>query len=286
MNQIVNILPLIFAAGLGAQETGPVYPDTVQVELNIAYDKHKETVLDVVRPKSGGVKRPGVLFIHGGGWVGGSKESVVKHFVMPYVEKGYVVANVEYRLAKVATAPAAVQDVLKAAEWFRRNAEKYGVDPKKIIASGGSAGGHLSLMVGVTPKSAGLGPQSGVAAVVNFYGITDVLDQLEGPNTRKYAVEWVPESTPAAERREMARRVSPQSYVRKGLPPILTIHGDTDPTVPYEHGVSITKMLRDEGNDAEMINVPGGLHGDFMRDGRVGKIWEQIFAFLAKRKLQ
>jgi acetyl esterase/lipase len=138
----------------------------------------------------------------------------------------------------------------------------------------------------MTPKSAGLGPQSGVAAVVNFYGITDVLDQLEGPNTRKYAVEWIPETMTAAERREMARRVSPQSYVRKGLPAVLTIHGDNDPTVPYEHGVMITKMLREEGNDAEMINIPGGLHGDFMRDGRAGKIWEQIFAFLAKRKLQ
>ena len=212
-------------------------PEGVQLEANIAYDSYPETKLDILKPKNATGKRPGVLFIHGGGWVGGSKENVVANFCLPYVLKGFVVANVEYRLAKAALAPAAVTDVLKAAEWFQKNAEKYGVDPKKIIVSGDSAGGHLALMVGLAPKQANLGPPAKVAAVINFYGITDVMDVLEGQNMKAYAVGWIPDSM--ADRREVARRVSPQSWVRKKLPPTLTIHGGEDPTVPYEHGVTL-----------------------------------------------
>jgi len=259
-------------------------PAGVTVDANIAYDTHKETVLDVFRPAGAAPgKRPGVLFIHGGGWTGGTKESVVKAFVLPFLAKGFVVANVEYRLARTALAPAAVTDVLKAAEWFRKNASKYGVDDKKIIVSGGSAGGHLALMVGLTPKSANLGPTGKLAAVVNFYGITDVADLLEGVNEKKYAVTWLPPTL--ADRNEVARKVSPQSWVAKGEPAVLTIHGDTDPTVPYDHGITITKMLRDAGNDAELISIPKGGHGDFMRNAQAPAIWEQIFQFLAKRKI-
>ena len=276
-------LVLIYLAASAAAQNAVALPAGVTVDANVAYDTHKETVLDIFRPAQAGGKRPGVLFIHGGGWTGGTKESVVQHFVLPFVQRGYVVANVEYRLAKTALAPAAVTDVLKAAEWFRKNAAKYGVDGKKIIVSGGSAGGHLSLMVGLAKKGAALGPTGNVAAVVNFYGITDVADLLEGVNERKYAVTWVPDSL--ADRREIARRVSPQSWVGKSEPAVLTLHGDADPTVPYDHGVTLTKMLRDAGNDAELISVPKGAHGDFMRNAQAPALWEQIFQFLAKRKL-
>lgn len=270
--------PLASPAGV------PALPAGVTVESNLSYDSHKETVIDVFKPKAMGKgKQPGVLFIHGGGWTSGSKESVVQHFVAPFLEKGFVVANVEYRVASVALAPAAVSDVLKAADWFRKNADKYGVDAKRMVVSGGSAGGHLALMVGLANKAMGLGPHGRVGAVVNFYGITDVGDLLEGTNERKYAVTWIPDTM--AERREIARRVSPQTYVGKGEPPVLTIHGDADPTVPYDHGVTITRMLRDAGNDAELISVPRGAHGDFMRNAQAAAIWEQIFQFLAKRKL-
>ncbi|HEU0139465.1 MAG TPA: alpha/beta hydrolase, partial [Bryobacteraceae bacterium] len=213
-----------------------------------------------------------------GGWVNGTKESMVRNFCLPYLEKGFVVANVEYRLAKAAPAPAAVEDVLKAANWFRDNARRYNVDRDRIVVTGGSAGGHLALMVGMVPKSARLGKPAKVAAVVNFYGITDVGDQLEGPNMRKYAVTWVPEQEA---RLVLARRVSPASYVRKDLPAILTIHGDADETVPYEHGVNLTRELRDEGADAELIPIAGGKHG-FSQE-QLAEIYPRIFAFLERR---
>ena len=267
------------SASLFAQESKPAIPDSVSLKANISYDHYKETVLDILQPKAASKeKRPGVLVIHGGGWVEGTKEEQTESYCLRYVEKGFVCANVEYRLAKVATAPAAVTDVLNAAHWFEENAKKYNVDTKRIVVTGGSAGGHLSLMVGMTPKSAKLGPPAKVAAVVNFYGITDVGDQLGGPHMQDYAVTWVPEQQG---RLELASRVSPMTYVRRGLPPILTIHGDADSTVPYEHGVKLTKALRDAGDDAELVSVPQGEHG--FPKAKVDEIYEQnIWPFLKK----
>ena len=264
----------------------PKLPDWVSVESNIPYANHKETVLDVYRSKRSSSiagKRVGVLVIHGGGWVGGKKENVFETLCLPYLEKGFVVANVEYRLAGASLAPAAVQDVLQAAEWFRSNASKFGVSKKRIIATGDSAGGHLALMVGLTPKRAKLGPTGKIAAVINFYGITDVQDQLEGEHMRNYAVTWLPESLP--DRQELSRRVSPVSWVNRHMPPVLTIHGDVDPTVPYEHGVDLTKELRNAGNDAEMIPIRQGGHGNFTPE-QFADIYAQIFEFLARRKIQ
>jgi acetyl esterase/lipase len=256
-------------------------PDSVQIERNLSYDAHPETVLDMMWPKSpSNEKRPAVIVIHGGGWVGGSKESMVPTHCLRYLEKGFVVANVEYRLAKAAPAPAAVTDVLNATRWVKKNAKKYNIDDKRVVVTGQSAGGHLALMVGMTPGSAKLGPDASVAAVVNFYGITDVWDQVQGANMRKYAETWIPDSEG---RMELARRVSPMTYVRKDVPAILTIHGDADPTVPYHHGVTLTKALRDEGADAEMISVPNGVHG--FPPEQLTAIYAQIFDFLDRRKI-
>jgi len=275
---LVALFALLGASAL-AQETKVTIPDSVSVETNIPYGQYKETVLDILQPKaSSNTKRPGVIVIHGGGWTGGTKEGYSQETCLRYVAKGFVCADVEYRLAKVATAPAAVTDVLDAAHWFEEQAKKYDVDTKRIVVTGDSAGGHLSLMVGMTPKSAKLGPPAKIAAVVNFYGITDVADQLSGPNMREYAVTWVPEQSG---RLELAARVSPMTYVRKGLPPILTIHGDADQTVPYEHGVKLTKALRDAGDDAELVSVPQGAHG--FPKATEDEIYEQnIWPFLKK----
>lgn len=263
---------------LHAATEPPVLPNAT-LEANISYDQYPQTRLDIYIPKSAPKgKRPGAIVIHGGGWVNGTKESMAEKFVAPLIDQGFVVANVEYRLAAVAPAPAAVSDVLKAADWFRDNARRWNVDNGRVIVLGGSAGGHLSLMVGMTPKSAKLGPTSKIAAVINFYGITDVEDQLQGPNMRKYAVTWVPEQE---NRADLARRVSPMTYVRKDVPAVLSLHGTADETVPYDHSVHLTKGLRDEGADAEMISVPGGRHG--FTPEEMKKLWPQIFDFLRRR---
>jgi acetyl esterase/lipase len=167
-----------------------------------------------------------------------------------------VVANVEYRLAQAAPAPAAVNDVLKAAQWFQDHAAQYRVDRNRILATGGSAGGHLALMIAMmpiamTPASADLGPAIKIAAVIDFFGVADVADQVAGPNRRRYAEVWIPEQP---DRLELARRVSPMTYVRKGLPPILALHGDADATVPYEQSVSLVKALKNKRRSASSIS--------------------------------
>jgi acetyl esterase/lipase len=256
-----------------------VIPDSVSMEANISYDQYKETMLDVFQPKAKSKeKRPGVMVIHGGGWVGGTKEQRVEYACLKYAARGFVVVNVEYRLAKAAPAPAAVTDVLKAAQWFRRNAGKYNVDPRRIVVTGDSAGGHLALMVAMTPGSARIGPPAKVAAVVNFYGITDVADQLEGPHMQSYAVAWVPEQEG---RRELAKRVSPMTYVRKDLPPILSLHGDMDQTVPYEQGADLTRELKNAGADAQLITASGQGHG--FPQAILDQQFEHIFAFLKEK---
>jgi acetyl esterase/lipase len=269
---------LLIGLSLTAQ-TSPVpvrLPAGVTVQENVPYDTHPETVMDIYKPAGKG-PHPAMIVIHGGGWTGGTKGSMVANWVVRYLEKGFVVANVEYRLAAVATAPAAVEDAMKAANYFFDNAHKYDADPKRVAVTGGSAGGHLALMVGMTPKSAKLGKPEKIRAVINFYGITDVDDQLHGANMRKYAVTWVPEGP---ERTALARRVSPMTYVRKDVPPVLTLHGDADATVPYQHGVNITKALNQAGAHAEMIPVPKGIHG-FPRE-TLDLLYPKIFEFLKK----
>ncbi len=279
------LLGVVLAVWVRARAEQPAaigVPEWVRVEANISYDRYPETVLDILQPAPAALKkRPGVIVIHGGGWVGGNKEGMVKNHCLPYLEKGFVVCNVEYRLAKAAPAPAAVEDVLKAARWFRQNADRYKVERRRIVVTGTSAGGHLALMVGLTPKGARLGPEANVAAVVNWYGITDVADQLGGPNRRDYAVTWIPEGEG---RLELARRVSPMTYVRRNVPAVLTIHGDSDEVVPYEHGTRLTNKLREAGADAELISVRGGKHGGFGEE-KMKELYEDIFRFLRKRKI-
>ncbi|MGA2882979.1 MAG: alpha/beta hydrolase [Bryobacteraceae bacterium] len=252
-----------------------------QLQANIRYDSYPETVLDILQPSAPSLAdRPGVIVIHGGGWVQGDKEHVLEKYCLPFVRQGMVVANVEYRLAKSAPAPAAVNDVLKAARWFHDHAAHYQVDPKRIVAAGDSAGGHLALMTAMTPASADLGPSIRIAAAIDFFGIADVADQVTGPNERPYAVAWIPEQP---DRMELARRVSPITYVRKGLPPILVLHGDADPTVPYEQSVTLVKALKNAGDDAELLTVPEGRH-EFTPE-EMTQLWPQIFQWLKKRKI-
>jgi acetyl esterase/lipase len=272
-----TVLVVLSLLGLAPLARGANY----QIEANIRYSLHPETVLDIVQARAPALKnRPGVIVIHGGGWIGGDKESMLEPFCLPFVEHGFVVANVEYRLAHAASAPAAVNDVLEAAKWFRDRAADYKVDTNQIIVTGISAGGHLAMMVGMAPESAGLGPSIKIAAIVHSYGISDVPDQLQGPHLQSYAMTWIPEQPG---RMELAKKLSPITYVRKGLPPVLSIHGDADPVVPYDQSVRLTKELKAVGNQAELITVPGGQHG--FPPEEMSRLWPQIFKWLKKHKI-
>lgn len=258
-----------------------IVPDITYLTAN-GYDAR----LDVYTPREAKGPVPTLLYIHGGGWVWGQKEYDLPFF-LPYLEMGWAVVNVEYRLARTSLAPAAVEDCRCALRWVMRNWKEYNLDTARIVVTGGSAGGHLSLTTGMIPASAGLDRQCAstgdatVAAIVNWYGITDVADLLDGPNMKDYAVRWMG-SMP--NREEIAKRVSPLTYVRKGLPPILTIHGDADGVVPYTHAVRLHKALDDAGVPNKLVTIPGGGHGGFSRDQMV-MIFKEIKEFLAKNNI-
>ncbi len=264
---------------------------------NITYHRAggMDLKLDVYRPRGNQGPNPTLLYIHGGGWTNGNKESQVMSF-MPWLEMGWSVVNIAYRLAEVAHAPAAVEDARCALRWIYRNAEQYGFDRGNVVVSGGSAGGHLALTTGMLPESAGLdaqcpgdrmrtwniGPRNmdtlEVAAIVNWYGITDVVDLLDnGPGTSGNFTEAWLGSAPG--KRARAERVSPMTYVRRDLPPIMTIHGDSDTIVPHEHGVKLHAALEEVGVPNKMITVPGGGHGGFNYE-QMSTIYGEIRAFL------
>jgi acetyl esterase/lipase len=274
---IALALALVPAGAASAQtraEAAVAFSHGVSIVPNVTYLRadSQESKLDVVFRRQG-APSPVLLYIHGGGWVGGSKESVFAHFV-PWLEMGYSVVNVEYRMAQVSLAPGAVEDCRCALRWVIENAADFNLDPERIVVSGHSAGGHLSLVTGMLPASAGLDkrcparvspadaaePEMPVAAIVNWFGITDVNDLIAGANAKTYAVQWLG-SMP--DRDAVARRVSPLTYVRAGLPPVLTLHGDADPIVPYAHGTRLRDALTEKGVPNRLHTVPGGSHGGF-----------------------
>ena len=262
--------------------------NTYRVAPNVTYHtaNNRDNKVDLYLPRDAEGPTPVLMYIHGGGWRAGSKEGNVLR-LLPWLEKGWAVVNVQYRLAQVSLAPAAVEDCLCALRWVIRNAEEYNIDASRIVVTGNSAGGHLALTTGMVPASAGLdrecpGPETlSVAAVINWYGITDVGDLLDGPNMKTYAVTWLG-SMP--DRFEVAERVSPLRYVRPGLPPVLTIHGDADGIVPYEHATGLHAKLEAAGVANQLHTVPGGGHGGFDREETVA-IFETIQAFLATHGL-
>ncbi len=259
-----------------------------QVIPNVTYlvASNYEAKLDIYKRRDTTGPRPTLIFLHGGGWVQGSKEQSLMS-LMPWFEMGWNVVNVEYRLGRVALAPAAVEDSLCALKFVAAQAKTYDLDTNRLVVSGESAGGHLALTTGMIPESAGLdrqcpgAPLPKVAAIIDWYGITDVADLLDGANRKTYAVQWLA-SLP--NREEIARRVSPLTYVRPGLPPVLAIQGDADPTVPYQHSIRLTEGLSNAGVPNQLVTIPGGKHGGFTPEERT-KIYLTIREFLSKNGL-
>jgi len=192
--------------------------------------------LDVYMRRGMTAPQPTLVYIHGGFWVAGTKEGSLTA-ILPWLEMGWNVVNVEYRLGQVALAPAAVEDCFCALRFIGNNAKQYNIDLNRIVVTGESAGGHLALSLGMIPDSVGLdrecagAPLPKVAAVIDWFGVTDVNDVIDGPHKSNAAARW---TAGLPNRTEIATRVSPLAYVRAGLPPIMIVHGDADTTVPYE----------------------------------------------------
>mgnify|MGYP000600775934 CR=1 FL=1 len=273
---------------------------TYSVIPNLTYQRAGgvDLKLDVYRPRDVQGPNPTLMYIHGGGWTNGSKESSALTF-LPYLEKGWTVVNVAYRLADVAHAPAAVEDTRCALRWIYRNAEQYGFDKENIVVTGNSAGGHLALTTGMLTSDVGMerqcpgdrmrtwaiGPRNmeplHVAAIVNWYGITDVSDLLNsGPGTSgNFTEAWLGSGS---NRVAVAARVSPINHVRDDLPPVLTIHGNEDSIVPYSHGVRLHEALDRAEVANQLITIGGAGHGGFS-PVQMTETYSEIWAFLSEQ---
>ena len=168
-----------------------------EVVPNVTYviAGNTEVKLDIYRRRGVTTPQPTVIHFHGGFWAAGTKEAS-QMYLIPWFEMGWNVVNVEYRLARVALAPAAVEDCLCALRFVAAQAKMYNFDVNRIVSMGESAGGHLALTTGMIPESAGLArecegvPLPKVAAIINWYGVADVADVIDGPHKANLAVQW------------------------------------------------------------------------------------------------
>jgi acetyl esterase/lipase len=265
---------------------------------NITYStaNNTELKLDLYLPKNHSTPLPTLMLFHGGGWVAGQKERNVFQ-LLPYLSLGWAVINVEYRLARNSLAPAAVEDCRCALRWVVYHAKEYNFDLSKIVLTGGSSGGHLALITGMLPEHSifdcqcptndsvrwknGTEPQVNVAAIVNWYGITYVAELLDGPNSKHYAIEWFGSLN---NRKDLAQQVSPITYVRPGLPPVITIHGDEDDVVPYSQAVRLHAALDKVGVPNQLITIHGAKHDGFNRQALI-ESFSAIKAFLRKNNI-
>jgi acetyl esterase/lipase len=286
--------------------TAPAPAAVVRVVANVSYlASGRAEKLDLYLPegRAPGTRSPGFVWIHGGSWIGGDKgEARAKEICGTLAGAGYVAVSINYKLGRGAW-PQSLLDAKNAVRFLRAHAEEYGIDPDRIAVGGGSAGGHLALMVGLTigqkelePDAPYAGVSSEVRAVLDLYGPANlVLPPVAGgkdpiPGMRKvladargvFGAEPVPEA--------VLRAASPTHIAAKGAPPILIFHGKDDPIVEHTQSVELDKALTERGVEHVFTLVEGAKHSfDFeISDPTAGApklprdLRPEALAFLAK----
>lgn len=219
---------------------------------------------------------PLIVHIHGGGWMGGNKFPCP---VIGMVGKGYAVASVEYRFSQKAKFPAQIQDCQAAIRWLRANAQQHNIDPDHVGVVGGSAGGHLSALVGTAGGKKAFAPIGGneeqsdrVQAVCDIFGpanFSTVMQQAADDKNIRNIFKFNSPSDPYSQligvslegNQEKTDAVSPVHYVSKDNPPMLILHGTHDALVPYAQSVEFAAALKAKGVEVWLQTLPGSGHG-------------------------
>jgi acetyl esterase/lipase len=250
-------------------------------------------VLDLYLPQ-GTESQPLIVFVHGGGWVGGNTRhsgalADFPHALAQLAAEGFVVASVEYRLAGEAPFPAALQDLRAAVRFLKGNAAKYRIDAAKVAVWGGSAGGQLAALAATSCGEQSLDPEPAargsecVQGAVIWYGVFDFAPVVArngsaGPDNRFLGC--------SGECDAVVRRASPIAYVTADDPPFLLIHGDRDELVPVEQSQLMYERLVQAGVPAELIIVQNAGHSMSAPRGTatptLGEISQSISSFLAR----
>lgn len=266
---------------------GVSMPENYTAKTDVVYKKagNWEGKMDLYLPPNQGKPTPIIINIHGGGWNHGSKDQQTGF--TSFFKKGMAVANIGYRLVDVAPAPAAIEDVRSVLIYLLKNAKALNIDTDKIVIMGGSAGGHLALCGGYIGDNPIFDVDRGnlknikVAAVINKYGIADMVPFSTGDKAYKSAVKWLGNE---AGNVEFMKSVSPVTYITKKTPPTFIVHGDADPIVPYSQSVELYDKLKKNGVKAEFMTIADGGHGKF-KDEDKSKLSKAIINFLIAQNI-
>jgi acetyl esterase/lipase len=234
-------------------ETEPTVPENIEVHKDIVY-KQVDSIslqLDIYKQKNLSEAAPVLIFIHGGGWSKGKRSDYLP-YLLDYAQKGYVTVTVSYRLSGVAHFPAAVEDVQTAVQCIREHSSAHMINPEKIALIGGSAGGHLAMMVGFADKI----PGGKVQAIVNLYGPADL--STEYARNRGECLKFLGQSY--QEKPDLYSAASPQTYISGDDPPTLIFHGTIDSLVPVSQSDSLHQWLDRAGVPNEYHRLKGWPH--------------------------
>jgi acetyl esterase/lipase len=283
-------LALILAPLLFAQQ--PAKPPAVTVPEGVVFERDVEYAnpdnqhlqLNIARPKEGDGPFPAVVCIHGGGFRAGNREGY-NGTILKLARRGYVAITVTYRLAPKYQFPAAVQDTKAAVRWLRANAKKYHVDQDRIGTTGGSAGGHLALFLGVTGDvkefegDQNPGFPSTVRCVVSYYGPTDFTKSYgKSVDAAQVLPLWIGGDLTTAKEKHI--RASPLYWVTPDAAPTLCIHGTKDTYVHHEQSEWLIDKMKSASVEAGLLLLEGAGHG--FKEADAEKAEKAMFDFFAK----
>lgn len=259
-------------------------PNGVLVERDIVYRRvgSRRARLDVYTPsgKAPADGRPAIVAIHGGGWQGGSKLSYGR-MAARLAEHGFVVISPDYVLSYPGSPswPENLEDLREAVRWVRRNARAYGVDSRRIVALGASAGGHLAALLGTDPFAGPESVSSRVSAVVDFYGPTD-LKALAASGSRPAGPLRLLIGAGCDELPDRYDAASPITHVSPDDPPTLIFHGTDDALVPVAQSRALANALDAAGVRNRLVVIEHARHGFELRVDRERDLVPEIISFL------
>jgi len=260
------------------QQRARILPADTKALRDIAYvsNGHERQKLDLFIPPGATNPLPLIIWIHGGAWKGGSKEQCP---ALRYLERGYAVASLNYRLSQHAIFPAQIEDCKAAVRWLRAHAKENHLDVNRFAAWGSSAGGHLVALLGTSggvkefDVGENLTESSRVQAVVDWFGPTDftLMSKYSVPNAPfDHDAADSPESQliggAIQQNKEKAAKASPLTYVSKDDPPCLIMHGNKDNLVPYQQSELLRDALQKAGVSVTLKIIEGAGHGFGGRD--------------------
>jgi acetyl esterase/lipase len=266
---------LLAAAAALAQTQPLVLPPGVEKIADIVYASPggRDLKLDLFKPKAASAPLPTVVYVHGGGWRGGTRTQFARHAVH-MATLGFAGVTIEYRLSGEAKYPAALEDVRAAVRWVR---SRQGVDAERVGAAGGSAGGHLVAMLGAAVEQG-----SRVRAVAAFNPVIDLAAAGQANPTGAGGAILGFLGATYAEKPELWKEASPITHVSKKAAPMLLLHGTGDKTVPHTQSVAMWDALRQAGVPAELYLVEGAAHGFFNSEPHFGPALQRMEEFFLK----